>query len=221
MFPLKWVWENLKGYRKQYVLAICMVVVTATLNLANPLISQQIVDRVLVPPSEAQREINMLIPLVLLMVGFTLFRTGIGYLMVITFEKAGIYVATRIREYIYRNMQKQDMSFFDRNRTGDLMTRLTGDLDVVRYVTAFSVRISIDSLVSFIAVLIYFLCTDVVFTLALCCLFPVMYFISYNYSRKARPLYADQREKLAVLNSRAQENIAGNRVVKAFAKEEY
>ena len=138
-----------------------------------------------------------------------------------TFEKAGIYVATRIREYIYRNMQKQDMSFFDRNRTGDLMTRLTGDLDVVRYVTAFSVRISIDSLVSFIAVLIYFLCTDVVFTLALCCLFPVMYFISYNYSRKARPLYADQREKLAVLNSRAQENIAGNRVVKAFAKEEY
>ncbi len=221
MFPLKWVWENLKGYRKQYVLAICMVVITATLNLANPLISQQIVDRVLVPPSEAQRELDMLIPLVLLMVGFTLFRTGIGYLMVITFEKAGIYVATRIREYIYRNMQKQDMSFFDRNRTGDLMTRLTGDLDVVRYVTAFSVRISIDSLVSFIAVLIYFLCTDVVFTLALCCLFPVMYFISYNYSRKARPLYADQREKLAILNSRAQENISGNRVVKAFAKEEY
>jgi ATP-binding cassette subfamily B multidrug efflux pump len=221
MFPLKWVWENLKGYRRQYILAMCMVVMTATLNLANPLISQQIIDRVLAPPAGAERELNMLVPLVLLMIGFTLFRTGIGYLMVITFEKAGILVATNIRSYIYRNMQKQDMSFFDRNRTGDLMTRLTGDLDVVRYVTAYSLRVSIDSLVSFLAVLVYFLCTDVIFTLVLCCLFPVMYLVSYKYSRKARPLYADQREKLAVMNSRAQENIAGNRVVKAFAKEEY
>lgn len=221
MFPLKWVWENLKGFRRQYIVAICMVTCTAMLNLANPIISQQIVDRVLEPPAGAERELDMLIPLVLLMVGFTLLRTGVGYLMVITFEKAGILVATNIRSYIYRNMQKQDMSFFDRNRTGDLMTRLTGDLDMVRYVTAYSARIAIDSLVSFVAVLIYFLCTDVVFTLALCCLFPVMYFISYNYSRKVRPLYADQREKLSVMNSRAQENIAGNRVVKAFAKEDY
>ena len=221
MFPLKWVWENLKGYRRRYILGICMVVCTSIMNLANPMISQQIVDRVLAPPSEAEREINMLIPLVVLMVAFTLLRTGIGYLMVITFEKAGILVATNIRSYIYRNMQKQDMSFFDRNRTGDLMTRLTGDLDMVRYVTAYSTRVAIDSVVSFAAVLVYFLLTDVAFTLALCCLFPIMFFISYSYSRKVRPLYADQREKLSVMNSRAQENIAGNRVVKAFAKEEY
>ncbi len=221
MFPLKWVWENLKGYRKMYIVAICMVTVTSVLNLSNSMISQQIVDQVLAPPEGVERRLDLLVPLVLLMVGFTLFRTGLGYLMVITFEKGGILVATNIRSYIYRNMQKQDMSFFDRNRTGDLMTRLTGDLDAVRYVVAYSSRVAVESLVSFVAVLIFFLCTDVVFTLALCCLFPLIYFITYSYSRRVRPLYAAQREKLAVMNSRAQENIAGNRVVKAFAKEDY
>ncbi|MGI5855515.1 MAG: ABC transporter ATP-binding protein [Candidatus Merdivicinus sp.] len=221
MFPLKWVWENLKGYRGKYILAICLVISTSLMNLANPLISQQIIDRVLMPPEGVQPEISALVPLVVLMIGFTLLRTGIGYLMVITFEKAGILVATKIRSYIYRNMQKQDMSFYDRNRTGDLMTRLTGDIDVVRYVTAYSVRIAIDSAVAFIAVLIYFLRTDVIFTLILCCLFPVLFGITYTYSRKVRPYYAEQRERLSVMNSRAQENIAGNRVVKAFAKEAY
>ena len=180
MFPLKWVWENLKGYRGKYILAICLVISTSLMNLANPLISQQIIDRVLMPPEGVQPEISALVPLVVLMIGFTLLRTGIGYLMVITFEKAGILVATNIRSYIYRNMQKQDMSFYDRNRTGDLMTRLTGDIDVVRYVTAYSVRIAIDSAVAFIAVLIYFLRTDVIFTLILCCLFPVLFGITYT-----------------------------------------
>ena len=72
------------------------------------------------------------------------------------------------------------MSFYDRNRTGDLMTRLTGDIDVVRYVTAYSSRLALDSLVTFLAVLIYFLSTDAVFTLILCCIFPVLFFITYT-----------------------------------------
>ena len=119
MFPLKWVWENLKGYRKRYVLALFLVVCTSLMTMANPLISQQIVDRVLMPADGAEREINMLIPLVAMMVGATFLRTVVGYLMIIMTEKAGILVATNIRSYIYRNMQRQDMSFYDRNRTAD------------------------------------------------------------------------------------------------------
>lgn len=68
------------------MLAICLVICTSLMNLANPMISQQIIDRVLMPAEGVEREIGALIPLVALMVGFTLLRTGIGYLMVITFE---------------------------------------------------------------------------------------------------------------------------------------
>ncbi len=59
------------------------------------------------------------------------------------------------------------------------------------------------------------------FTLALCVILPVIFFASFIYSRKVRPIYQNLREKLSVMNSQAQENIAGNRVVKAFAQEDH
>lgn len=220
MFPFKWMWENMKGHRKQFVTSMCLVVVMALLQLANPTVSRQIVDRILVPV-DGNSQTDLLLPLVALLIGFTLLRTGIGYVMVILAEKSSSGLAANIRAAIYRNLQRQDMSFYDKNRTGDLMTRLTGDLDMVRHMASWDARVALESLVLFFSVLIYFLCTDVLFTLALCVILPAIFFISFTYSRKVRPLYQNLREKLSVMNSQAQENIAGNRVVKAFAQEDY
>ncbi len=221
MFPLRWVWKNLKGCQGRYVLGLFLVTITALMSLANPVISRQIIDRVLLPPAGVERDLDALVPLVAAMILFTVLRTGIGYCMVLLFEHCGMHAAAAIRSYLYRNLQSQDQSFFTRNRTGDLMTRLTGDIDTIRAVTAQTVRTGVDSLVSFIAVLIYFLSTDVVFTLLLCSLFPVLFGVTYLYSKRVRPYFAAQRERLSRMNSRAQENIAGNRVVKAFAREQY
>lgn len=221
MFPIKWIWENMKGYRKQFITAMCLVVIMALLQLVNPTVSRLIVDKILAPAEGVSPQINLLIPMVAIMIGFTLLRTGIGYIMVMLCEKSSTGLVANIRAVIYRNLQRQDMKFYDKNRTGDLMTRLTGDLDMVRHVTAWDCRVALESIVLFFAVLIYFLCTDVLFTLALCVILPVIFFASFIYSRKVRPIYQNLREKLSVMNSQAQENIAGNRVVKAFAREDY
>ena len=221
MFPIKWIWENMKGYRKQFITAMCLVVIMALLQLVNPTVSRLIVDKILAPAEGVSPQINLLIPLVAIMIGFTLLRTGIGYIMVMLCEKSSTGLVANIRAVIYRNLQRQDMKFYDKNRTGDLMTRLTGDLDMVRHVTAWDCRVALESIVLFFAVLIYFLCTDVLFTLALCVILPVIFFASFIYSRKVRPIYQNLQEKLSVMNSQAQENIAGNRVVKAFAREDY
>lgn len=220
MFSVKWIWENMKGYRKQYIVALVITVIGALLQLVNPTISRQIVDRILVPV-EGDPQINLLIPLVALLIGFTLLRTCLGYTQLMLFEKSSTGFVANIRSYIYRNMQRQDMSFYDKNRTGDLMTRLTGDLDAVSHMVNWDVRVAVESLILFFSVLIYFLCIDASLTLALCVILPLIFLVSFTYSRKVRPMYRNQREKLAVMNSRAQENIAGNRVVKAFAREEY
>lgn len=211
----------MKGYRKQFVTAMCLVVIMALLQLVNPTVSRQIVDKILVPADGAESQTELLIPLVSLMIGFTLLRTGIGYIMVMLCEKTSTGLVANIRGVIYRNLQRQDMQFYDKNRTGDLMTRLTGDLDMVRHVVSWDSRVGLESVVLFFSVLIYFLCTDVLFTLALCIIVPAIFFISFTYSRKVRPMYQNLREKLSVMNSQAQENIAGNRVVKAFAREDY
>lgn len=210
----------MKGYRKQYVTAIVLTVIIALLSLVNPTISQLIVDKVL-SPTDGNSRVDLLVPLVALLIGFTLLRTCLGYTQLMTFEKSCTGFLANVRSYLYRNMQKQDMSFYDKNRTGDLMTRLTGDLDAVSHTVNWDVRIGVESLVLFTAILIYFLCIDPLLTLILCIILPFIFLCSFIYSRKVRPYYRNQREKLAVMNSRAQENIAGNRVVKAFAREDY
>ena len=83
MFPIKWIWENMKGYRKHFVTAMCLVVIMALLQLVNPTVSRLIVDKILAPAEGVSPQISLLIPLVADMIGFTLLRTGIGYIMVI------------------------------------------------------------------------------------------------------------------------------------------
>ncbi len=214
----------MKGYRICFVFALLLTVISSGMLLVNPIIMSQIVDNVIVGQEingVIVRQSDMLIPYVLLMVGFTLLRTGVSYGMIILYEKASQGTIYSIRNYLYRNMQFQDSNFYDRNRTGDLMTRLTGDLDMVRHTIAWIVRMLLDSSVMFIATTVYFLTKDVIFTLVLLVITPFIFIITQMFSKRVGPLYVDLRERLSQLNSNAQENIAGNRVVKAFAREDY
>lgn len=113
------------------------------------------------------------------------------------------------------------MNFYAKNRTGDLMTRTTGDLDLVRHVIAWVARVAVEAVTMFVATTIYLMTVDLVLTLILLAITPLIYFVTTRYSKKVRPLYHDLRERLSELNTSAQENIAGNRVVKAFAREDY
>ena len=118
-------------------------------------------------------------------------------------------------------MQEQDQAFYGAYRTGDLMTRLTGDMDMIRHAVCWVIRQLISCTVLFFTTAITFLVTDWQFALTMLAVTPFIFFLTYMFSKRVRPLYVDVREKLSSLNTAAQENIAGNRVVKAFAREDY
>jgi ATP-binding cassette subfamily B protein len=113
------------------------------------------------------------------------------------------------------------MAYYDMNRTGDIMTRLTGDLQNVRHVVAWVGKTLIENVVLFTAASVYFFILDPLLALSLLALAPVILMISNVFRKRVGPMYIKLRETFAGLNVRAQENIAGNRVVKAFAREEY
>lgn len=224
MFQIKWLWENLKGDRARYVIALFLSVLTASLTVVNPYISQQIVDT-FVSGSDAagnlSQEKTLLITLCLAMVGFSLLRTGLAYLTYIQYERSSQNMIFRVRIFLYNKIQGQDMHYYDHNRTGDLMTKMTGDLDMVRHSMAWIIKMIIESLVIFIAALVYFFSIDVELTLWLLILSPAIFVTAFLFARRVRPMYVALREKLSQLNTCTQENIAGNRVVKAFAREDY
>lgn len=225
MFQLRWVWARLKSCRVRYILALCSTALLAVASLGNSVITAQIMDTVFSPLAETgvvtEQDIHRLAVLVAILIGWTLLRTGCGYLSVMTYENCSQTVIFELRRDLYKNMQEQDQGFFSKNRTGDLMTRLTGDLDMVRHTLTYVIRMLIECTVLFLTTTVTFLITDWQFALCMLAVSPLIFAITLMFSNKVHPLYVNLREKLSRLNTAAQENISGNRVVKAFAREDY
>lgn len=223
---LQWLWENMKGYRALFVLGLFGTLVYNTLQLTVPFFSKQIVD-IFLNEDEAVASQNLLehkdqlIWLLVGMVGVTFFRTVAVYLTCMDFEVVSQKVLYRIRNFLFVKIEHQDMKFYDNYRTGDLMTRLTGDLDAIRHMIAWVIRMILESFTLMAATVIYFLYMNWKLAFCLFAIAPFIFVIIVLFKNRVAPKHALLREKLSQMNTAAQENISGNRVVKAFAREKY
>lgn len=225
MFQIKWILDNMGRERRLYIVCLLSTVLLAIMTLINPILSQRIVDEVVLQLPNYAQDISPLLPrlyqLIAMMIGFTLLRSTMQYFSILGYERSGQKFLYHIKNDLYRNLQSQDMTFYSENRTGDLMTRLTGDMDMVRHTISWISRQLIDCFCLFGATTVYMFSQDVWFTVAMLAVTPFIFLAARRFSKQVRPLYVQLREKLSLLNTNAQENIAGNRVIKAFAREPY
>lgn len=225
MFQLRWVWTRMAGSHKRYVFALLSTAILAVMSLGNSMITATIMDTVFYPLQETgtvtPETVRQLGWLVALLIGFVLVRTSFGYLSVMTYENCSQKLIYQLRRDLYKNMQEQDQAFYGQYRTGDLMTRLTGDMDMIRHAVNWVIRQLISCTVMFLTAIITFFAADWQMALIMLAITPFIFALTLIFSKKVHPLYVDLREKLSSLNTAAQENIAGNRVVKAFAREDY
>ena len=224
MFQIKWIWENLKGYRGRYITALCMTLVTQTMYIISPIFGQNIVDTFIYNDNASTNLIekrDLLIILCAGIVGFTLLRGVLQYSTNMIYEVCSQGMLFRMRNYLYKNMSNQDMTYYDKNRTGDLMTRLSGDLDMVRHSVAWIIKTLLENAVIFLSTTVYFFILDPLMAVCLLALTPIIFIVSNVFRKTVGPLYVDLRERLSLMNTAAQENIEGNRVIRAFAREDY
>lgn len=221
---LQWIWENMEGNRGLYIVAVFGTLLYNVLQLTVPYFSGKIVDLFLSGSharENMQNNSELFYKLVIAMVGITIIRVVIVYVDCMIYEHVSQKVLYRIRNFLYDKIQRQDMTFYSTYRTGDLMTRVTGDLDAVRHMVAWVIRVVVESFSLFGAVAIFFIYLNWKMALSLLVIAPFVFFIIVLFRNKVAPMHAKLREKLAQMNTFAQENISGNRVVKAFAREEY
>ncbi len=216
MFIFRFIWEKLKGRRVIYILGLFLTLLTSLLAIINPYLSKYLVDDVI-----RQQKHNMLIPLLLAMIGVIVFKNSLHLLKVYFMEKSSQHMLYNIRFNIFKNIQYQEMKYFDLISTGDIITRLNGDLEFIRHYIAYTFYLGIEIIVVFFSALIVLFSTSVKMTLALLCVMPFIFAVSYYYSKYIRPFFRKNRANLAKLNQIGQENIEGNRIVKAFTREEY
>lgn len=221
---IQWLWENMKGYHALYILGMVGTVVYNILQLVGPYFSGKIVDLFLTGANakeNMQLHSELFYQLLFAMVGLTMLRAVIAYGDCMIYEYVSQKVLYRVRNFLYDKIQRQDMTFYSTYRTGDLMTRMTGDLDAVRHMIAWVSRMVIESFSLFATVAIFFVYLNWKMALCLLIISPFVFWIIYLFRNKVAPMHALLREKLAQMNTYAQENISGNRVVKAFAREDY
>ncbi len=214
---IKWLWSLMdRKYRKWHVLALVVSAVTSLMLLVNPTLQKRLVDEVIVAQNA-----EPLLGILFTMLAVQIFRQGARYLMLITLETTSQNVIYNLRVRLFTRLQHQDTRFFDRHRTGDLMTRMSADTDWCRHFLSHIDYNAIDSVVMFLSTSIYLFYINWKLALALVCVTPLLMLITKVYSKGVRKLFMAMRERQSEMNAAAQENIAANRVIKAFAREEH
>ena len=216
MTPLKWFSGFLKKYRLVIVIGLVLMTVIVACAIVNPYISGMIVDDVIQGGAY-----DLLPKLIGIMLAVTAVRAILRYATQMMFETCSQGVLYRMRDAVYRKLLQEDFAFYNRNRTGDLMSRQTGDMDAIRHFVAFVIYTVYENILMFIFALVMIFMVNVKLALCMMAVLPFCLFTTYLQSKHVKPRFHECRQIFSSLNAFVQENISGNRVVKAFAKEEY
>ena len=209
---LKW----LKPYRRKLTICIVLLTLVTALRMVVPYITEAVVNRVL-----PQRDLGLLLQLCAALIFVTAIRSVMMYKRGMLIEDVSQSVVYDLRTGLYEHMQEFSHSFYDSHHIGEIMSRMTGDIEGVRVFVFTAVIGVIENLFMFLFSLIGMSLMSWQLTLCMVCFCPVVAFVAWRLHRRIRPAHMAVREQNAVLNTRTQENIAGVRVVKAFAREEY
>lgn len=153
--------------------------------------------------------------------GLSLLRGILGYIKEFLFDKFSLNVSKEIRIDLFKKIQSFEFSFFDSTNTGELMSRIGEDVDIVWETISYGLRLLIEGIILFIiSVTIMMSMSPSLTIICLVILLPVGG-LAILVNKKFHRNYSKISDKVADINLMAQQDIAGIRLVKAFAREKY
>lgn len=216
MASLKWFWSFLRKYRFGLFIGLVMTTAISVLAMINPYVSGLIVDNVIQGGQTA-----LLPKLIAILLSVTLVRSVLRFFYQVVFERCSQGVLYDMRDSFYRKLLLEDLNFYSKKKTGDLMSRQTGDMDAIRHFVAYIIYCVYENVLLFAFALYMIFTVNQKLAFAMICVLPFTALTTYRQSKEVRPTFARIRDCFSSLNSFVQENVSGNRVVKAFAKEDF
>jgi ATP-binding cassette subfamily B multidrug efflux pump len=205
----------LSEYRAHLVAVIVMTVVSTLLSLVGPYLMGVAIDKFIMAGDRAG-----LIRIALLLTGTYLAGTAVdavaGWIMAIISQRS----LMKLRKELFEHMQTLSLGFFDRRSAGDLMSRLTNDVDAIGSALAQNVTQLIRNLITLVGIVALMFGLNVWLALASLVVFPVMVVFTAVVAGRTRESFRDLQRGLGMLNGTMQETISGQRVVIAFDQQE-
>lgn len=216
MTPMKWFWGFLRKYRFRLLGGLILTTFISVLAIVNPYVSGMIVDDVI-----QGGQYDLLWKLVLILLLVTLVRGALRFFYQVIFEVCSQGVLYDMRDVVYRRLLTEDFAFYSKKKTGDLMSRQTGDMEAIRHFVAYIIYQVYENILLFCFALFMIFTVNVKLALCMLIVLPFTAITTAKQSKEVRPTFQRIRDCFSSLNAFVQENVSGNRVVKAFAKEDF
>ncbi len=203
-------------YWKSYIFGFACLFGAILLEVLSPQVIRIIINEVF-KDGDYHRFSYLLIALVLIGIG----RSICGYFKEFTFDKNSQKIGTQIRQDLFDHIQSLSMDYFDNSNTGEIMARVKDDVDTVKNAFGMTGMLTVQITFYLLALLYCMFNLSPILTIVP---FAVMVFgvvMGFFLEKKFDKVYSDISEENALMNTVAEENLAGVRTVKAFAREKY
>ncbi|WP_458464619.1 ABC transporter ATP-binding protein [Paenibacillus sp.] len=205
-------WEK----RTYLFVSILFLAIATALGLVYPYMLRILIDDVIVPRTFEDVPI-----LALTVLGVVILKAGMQFLHGFFGGRLGNFLAYRLRNACYEKLQFLSFRYYDTAKTGDLMSRLTGDLEAIRNFIGFGFAqiLNMVFMVVFGAIMMMTMSWQLTLFTLIC--IPLLAFVALRFESKIHPAFQEMRLALSSLTTAVQENITGVRTVKSFAREPY
>lgn len=204
----------LRPYRLQLVAIALMVVLFSALNIVGPYLMQRAIDDAILP-----RDTAMLVRITLLMTANygVMWLAGVGYgrMMAEVAQK----VMYTLRRDLFEHMQTLSLSYYDRQSAGDLMSRLTNDMEAINLLLSQNLVNFMSSLVTMVGVFAAMFLLNAWLALATLIVIPIMFGLVGLIMRKAGPAFRELQGNLGTLNGTMEETLSGQRVMIVYGRQ--
>lgn len=205
----------LKPYRWRLIIAYTCLFIAIGAQLAVPRLVQWVIDEGIVKDDR-----SAILTGALLIIGVVAVQSGFTYVRSYLFQALAERVATDLRHQLYGHLLKLPFQYFDVAQSGQLMSRATEDVNAIRRFLMFSLRMAIYSMTVLVIVSILLLREHLTLALLSLAAMPVLAFTAVYFSVHVRPMFSRVQQQFGEMSSVLQENLAGTRVVRVFARED-
>ena len=204
----------LMPYKHWVILAFCLVLLVSFLGPLRPWLIQLAIDNHIVPG-----ELDGLVILMIALIGFLALEGALSYVNAYFTQWIGQQAIYDVRVRVFRHVQQQSLSFFDRTPIGRLITRTTSDVEALADVLSAGVVVIMGDMFKLFFIAAFMFSLNWVLALVTLCVMPFMLLVTLWFKRNVRGQYRETRKQVARLNSFMQEHVTGMQIVQLFGRE--
>ncbi|WP_167955339.1 ABC transporter ATP-binding protein [Anaerosporobacter faecicola] len=208
-----------KPYKGLFFADMFFALMAAAITLVYPMIVRYITNTVLVQ-YEVHEALQIIIKLTLVMIGLIIIECGCKFFINYQGHMMGAKMEYDMRNEIFEHYQKLSFNFYDNQKTGQLMSRVTNDLFDLTELCHHGPEDIVISVIKFVGAFVILLFINVPLTLIVFSIIPIMFVFAYKLKGKMHAAFKRNRERVADINAQIEDNLSGIRVVKSFANEE-